>query len=486
MSNSVFLNLSNTGFLISVGGLNDGTIGATHANTSIVRGIDLIEDGRPGHFGAIRTAADVLDPLDATALALLRRAGHAARLDGAPLFHCAVCANPVHIRVQGVQISGQTGGRRAVFVHDPRKNARFCPAGNLSDGTSAAAIDAQRFQGRQEGARHAFLKFQLQDSLERDPVFRNVGAEQIVRDANGNWRRPDVLASTAWGRIGFDVQLAPPLLDSIIGRQRFYANADVGHLWVVDAANPECLNRQGFLDVVLPQGAVVLGFDEHAAAVSADSGELMMHLMTVSEDTDRRRFNVSSELIGRDLILDLAGLRRPSAAPIAADLRAAAMFTALRDGDVRVLQSSFEALAEGCDAPGFLDAGYDELFAIIAVLATLVTGRKADASGFSEDAVNAIVNQHLRSEQSGMRPNFVRRAWAPVIARAAFHPNVRRWIDKPGTKTRPLLDAALIECAEDPEFSSQLINDWVPLLDRLFPSLRLAGLKELIAPPLPD
>lgn len=452
----------------------------------ILRGISLVEDGRPGHCGAIRTAAEVLDPLDATELSLLRRADHAARIDGVPLFNCAVCASPVHVRVRGVEASGHTGGLRAIFVHDPRIGARFCPYGSLSDGSNAAGIDARRFAGKQEGARHAFLKLLLKDSLERDPAFCDVGAEQIVRDLGGNWRRPDVLASTEWGRIGFDVQLAPPLLDSIVGRERFYMGAGEGHVWIVDAENPNSLSLQGFLDVVMPQGGLVLGFDAHAAAITAQSGELTMHLMTVSEDADRRNFDVSSELIGRDLILSLAGLRRPSAAPIAADLRAAAMFTALRDGDVRVLKSSFEALADATAAPSYLDARSDGLFGTIAVLATLVTGRKADASGFADDAVNAIVNQHLRPEQSGMRPNFVRRAWAPVIARAAFHPAVRRWIDKPGTKTRNLLDTALIECAEDPELSNQLIVDWAPLLDRMFPGLRLAGLKELIGFPLTD
>ena len=452
----------------------------------MVRGINLVEDGRPGQCGAIRAAAEVLDSLDAKELTLLRRAEFAARRDGTVLFNCAVCGGPVHSRVRGVHESGECGGRRAYFVHDPRSIARFCPFGNLSQGSSPAMIDAVRFNGKQEGRRHAALKFDLMDALQRDPAFSDVGVEQIVRDGDGNWRRPDVVAKTELGQIGFDVQLAAPLLDSILGRQRFYAAAGVGHLWIVDASNPDCLNKQGFQDVVMPQGGVVLGFDEQSAAVTADSGELTMHLLNISEDSDRRRFIVSRELIGRDLILELAGLRSPSAPPIALDLYGAALFCALRDGDQRNLRTSFAAIAAGCGVPDIAEAKDDRIYDVIAVLANLVTGRKADASGFADGAVNAVVNNFLRAEQSGLKPNHVRRGWAPVLARAAFHPSVRFRVDKRGTKTRALLDTALAESALEPQFTHQLIHSWLPVLDRLFPSLRLLGLQDLIVSALPD
>jgi hypothetical protein len=453
-------------------------------NNAILRGIALVTDGRPGQDSAIRAAAEVLDALDATELALLRRAGHIARHSGAPLFHCRVCSEPVHIRVRGVAASGETGGRRAIFVHDPRLGARFCPCGSLSDGSSAAAIDARRFNGKQEGQRHAVLKFLLQAALQCDPSFAEVGTEQIIRNTLGDWRKPDVAARTQFGPLGFDVQLAAPLLTSILGREQFYANAEVGHCWIVDAADPGRLLLQGFQDVVLPQGTCVFGFDERAAAITAQTGELTLHLMSLTEDAERGSFSITSELIGRDLILDLAGLRHPSAAPIARDLRASALFTALKDDDARSLQASFEALAERCSTSSFGQAQDDALFSVIAVLATCVMGRKADASRFADTAVNAVINHHLRRKQTGLRPNFQQRAWAPVIARAAFHPAVRRWIDKHGTQTRVLLDASLAECAKDPEGSHALIANWAPLLDRLFPGLRLLELKSLtLAPP---
>jgi hypothetical protein len=283
--------------------------------TPMVRGISHVEDGRPGQGGAIRAAEAVLDPLDAKELTLLRRAEYTARREGTALFSCAVCSGPVHTRVRGVLETCTSGGRRAYFVHDPRSIARYCPCGNLSDGNSPAMIDAMRFAGRQEGQRHVALKLDLLDALQRDPMFSDVGVERTVRDAQGNWRRPDVLAQTPFGPIGFDVQLAPPLLDSIIGRQDFYKGAGVGHLWIVDAANPGCLSRQGFLDVVMPEGGFVLGFDEKAAAVTADNGELILHLMNLSEDDDRRRFIVSSEFIGF-WNWPVCGLRPPCRLPL--------------------------------------------------------------------------------------------------------------------------------------------------------------------------
>ena len=220
--------------------------------------------------------------------------------------------------------------------------------------------------------------------------------------------------------------------------------------------------------------------------MTAESGELTMHLLNVSEDSDRRRFIVSSELIGRGLILELAGLRSPSAPPVALDLRAATLFCALREGDQRKLEASFKTIATGCGIQDITEAKDDRIYDVIASLATLVTGRKADASGFADTAVNAVINRFLRPEQLGLRPNHVPRAWAPVLARAAFHPSVRYWIDKRGTQTRRLLDAALADAALEPEFTHQLVHGWLPVLDRLFPSLRLLGLQELIEAALPD
>ena len=452
----------------------------------VLRGIARVEDGRSGSGGAVRTADAVLDPLDAAGLVRLRHAEFEARRNGGPLFHCALCQGPVHSRVKGVLAAGVTGGRRAFFVHDPRPAARYCPAGTLSDGNSPAMIDALRFNGRQEGKRHAMLKTALMTALQQDPLFEDVAVEQIVRDGNGGWRKPDVLATTPWGKIGFDVQLVPPLLDCILGRQRFYAGAGIGHLWVVDGANPDGLIQQGFLDVVMAQGGVVMGFDEAAASLSHNSGTLILHLVSLTEDADQHQFTAASEPIGRHIVLDFAGLRSTTAMPMARDLRAASFFTALRTGDTKGRAAILSTLSSGCGNPDTAAAEADGIFGVVATLATLVTGRKADASGFADSAVNAVVNHFLRSEQPGMRPNDVHRAWAPVLARAAFHPAVMPRIDKPGTRTRPLLDAALGEVSLAPVLSQRLIRDWLPLLDRLFPGLHLPGLDAAATrPPAP-
>lgn len=462
--------------LYNIDGAGPADPAAPGARHSVVRAISLVQDGRPGSVGVVRTAAEILDPLDAAGLVRLRHAEFEARRNGRPLFLCALCQGPVHGRVKGVHATGATGGRRAFFVHNPRPAARFCPAGSLSDGNSPAMIDALRFRGLQEGQRHAMLKTALMAALQQDPLFEDVAVEQIVRDGNGGWRRPDVLATTPWGKVGFDVQLVPPLLDCIIGRQRFYAEAGIGHLWIVDAANLDGLIQQGFLDVVMAQGGVALGFDETAAYLSHNNGTLILHLVSLTEDADQHQFTAASEPIGRHIVLDFAGLRSAAAMPVARDLRAASFFTALRTGDHRGRAAILVALAVGCGIPDITAAEADGIFGVVAAMATLVSGRKADASGFADSAVNAIINQFLRAEQAGMRPNHVHRAWAPVLARAAFHPAVMPWIDKPGTRTRPLLDAALGEVALAPALSQKLIRDWLPLLDRLFPGLHLTGL----------
>ena len=159
-----------------------------------------------GRSSAPVAAKDFLGGLDAEALALLRRTDHQGRRDGSPRFYCGFCKDPVHIRVMSVAESGTMGGRRASFVHDPRTSPRDCPFGTFADQTSPAQIDGARFQGRQEGARHKFLKTLLCDMLAADPTIATADCEVLVtgfaQDGTATWRRPDVLAVMTEGRTG--------------------------------------------------------------------------------------------------------------------------------------------------------------------------------------------------------------------------------------------------------------------------------------------
>lgn len=217
----------------------------------IVEVIDTLADG-----DVIVDAKGFLNALDAEGLALLRRTTHHQRREGNPRFLCGFCKHPLHIRVMSVAGSGVLGGRRAHFVHDPRTENRDCPFGHFADGSSPAEIDGVRFAGRQEGARHRFLKSALRNMLLADPHIATADCEVLVTgltpDKKPTWRRPDVSAMTIDGRqIAFDVQLASPLIHTIDGRESFYARQGIAWHWIVDVDQLARLQRQGFQDLIL-------------------------------------------------------------------------------------------------------------------------------------------------------------------------------------------------------------------------------------------
>ena len=202
-------------------------------------------------------ARDVLNALDAEQLALLRRSDYSHRQTGTSRFLCGFCKQPVHVRVASAAESGCVGGHRAVFVHDPRPVPRDCPFGSLGNPSSAGEIDAVRFNGRQEGARHKRLKTLLCQMLSADPNIATAECEVLVTgisaDGRAVWRRPDVLAVTTDGRrLAFDMQIGSPLLTTIDGRERFYAAQGVAWHWIVDANQCERLHLQGFQDLIMP------------------------------------------------------------------------------------------------------------------------------------------------------------------------------------------------------------------------------------------
>lgn len=173
------------------------------------------------------------------------------------------------------------------------------------------------------------------------------------------------------------------------------------------------------------------------------------------------------------MALGLAGFPAGGPPPVATDLRALALRRDLRTGsDIRAARI-FDLLAAGCGTPDWTAAQRDHVPEAITTLATLLTGRKADASGFPDEAVSAIVNNFLRPDLSGQNSNHTNRSWAFAIAQIEdADPQVRQRIDRPKTKTRALLDAALAESAADPALSLRLRFTWSPLLRRLFPRLK--------------
>ncbi len=423
--------------------------------------------------GSARVAAHaLLDNLDAEGLALLRRTDHRLRRENTPRFLCGYCKTPVHIRVMSVDESGCVGGRRACFVHDPRPTPRDCPFGNFADQSSPAMIDGARFNGRQEGARHRFLKASLCHMLRTDPQIATADCEVLITgtgpDGRATWRRPDVLAVTTDGRrIAFDVQIAPPLLATIDGRERFYAAQETAWHWVVDTDQPERLKLQGMQDLILPQGRRVIGFNEEIAALAKKDTQIRFNLLHVTETNDLHYFKVARRIIGLDQALLLAGRPTRGPARIASDFRAIAFFESLHRGEITRAARIFDLISAADGFPDWNTARRDHLPDILLVLVALGFGRKTSA-------IEAKIRIFLTAVPAKYGPRFAPREWAFLIPKiAATDKQVASRIIHCAPDLRVLLDTAMTEITAEPETSALLWAKWKPLLHRLFPRLKI-------------
>jgi hypothetical protein len=372
----------------------------------------------------------------------------------------------VHIRVLSVDEGGCADGRRASFVHGQRD----CPFGSFSGRSSPAMIDGARFQGRQEGARHRFLKTALCNMLRADPNISTVDCEVLVTgttvDGRLKWRRPDVLAVTTDGRqLAIDVQLAPPLLATITGREDFYRAMGIAWHWVVDTDQPRLLQRQGFQDMILPQGSKVLGFNEVVHSCTKKDFQSRFNLLNITEAPVYPYFEIAKRIIGLETAMTLAGYPADGPPLVATDLRARSLFAALWERDMARAAQIFDLIAATLGAPSWDTAVRDGLPGCIRALFILIAGRK-------KAEVEATLCDLLRPDQPDKAPNTPQRHWARLISQMAdLDPRVRARVAVFAPETRLLIDAAGAEIAADPASFNQAWVTWMPLLRRLFPRL---------------
>ncbi|MGO4853344.1 competence protein CoiA family protein [Phaeovulum sp. W22_SRMD_FR3] len=449
-------------FLIPVSNSQDNLSPNTIAKNSITHVIDQhSKDSAP------RVAQDILSALDAEQLALLRRSDFGLRQTGTSRFICGCCKEPVHVRVTSVAQSGCVDGSRAVFVHDPRPVPRDCPFGSLGSPTSAGEVDAARFNGRQEGARHKRLKTMLCQMLSADPNIATAECEVLVTglgaDGRAVWRRPDVLAVTTDGRrLAFDVQIASPLLTTIDGRERFYAAQGIAWHWIVDANQPERLHLQGFQDLTMPQACRVLGFNEEITTLSKTDNQSRFHLLHLTETIDGRSFKVRSKKIGLDAALNFAGFPQGGPPPHATDLRALGFFKAIYKDDLTCARQIYNLLTAHCAAPDWAQAQQDAIPDGIKILLLLASNRDL------KEAEAAICAFFCADAPQNGSPALSH--WAFLIATAATcDPTLRAQIARLSPSTRALLAKALRESAQNPTLARQFRGTWSAVLRRLFP-----------------
>lgn len=136
-----------------------------------------------------------------------------------PLYACSECGVPVNLLMH-------PESRLFYFKHtleDGRCSA--VTRGQLSQ----KEIDARKYNGAKESARHINMKKLVAESLGADPRFSDVKIEQRWKGKlTGDWRTPDVCATYCSEdgaesiKVVFEIQLSTTYLDVVAERHLFY------------------------------------------------------------------------------------------------------------------------------------------------------------------------------------------------------------------------------------------------------------------------
>ena len=227
----------------------------------------------PSAFGDLVTPSDsILDPMQSAQLAEQRLAITTARAKGEALYRCHECGEPVYI-ARTFQADGHGGLHFRHFQSEAAKSCKWRIGGNVRD------LCAIRFNGQQEGNE----RFPLAEALTQDSYFWSVAVEkQIVEETTGTRRQPDVSGRFLSGElVGFDLQLAGMSVKDIAGRNSFYLENDIHHVWLTAASDLQRLRTQSFQDIYFATGASIYCASPAALEASEAEGQLQLDELQV-------------------------------------------------------------------------------------------------------------------------------------------------------------------------------------------------------------
>ena len=287
----------------------------------------------------------LLDPLSAIETERLKDDIRKARYAGQQLFSCPVCSSALHIKYSPARAKN---GQGAFFSH---LSGSDCP---LADGNtiSKQIISATKFNGKQEGERHHFIKHSLLNALQHDDRFRDAIWENRVVGKDGKYRRPDVTASFGDRKLAFDIQLATLDHDDIRGREEFYEANGWHFIWLLSPDDSE-MSRVAFRNIYFNNDIQYFSFDHDAMTRSQESLRLHLSLHYAERCLNRSGLGYRWErkvLSLEEICWNSEGLRpRGDIAPFVerADSFGKELTGALRNQVVNAILKEYERTREG-------------------------------------------------------------------------------------------------------------------------------------------
>lgn len=224
--------------------------------------------------GHIVNARAVLSQLEDYVIALRHDADRRARgkeTDGSlPFYRCQECETPLLIR------SDKRDYGHAYYFKHPH-NSPDCSLKRDDETPIREEINAARYKGLPEGARHIRLKNLIRSSVAADPSFQQIQKEHRINDREDatRYRTPDVSFLSQGVRVAVEAQVSNTSLDIMLDRQDFYARHDSLLLWVVDV-EPEGDIRMYLKDVRAVHRGNIFVVDEKSLAASFVQHQFML------------------------------------------------------------------------------------------------------------------------------------------------------------------------------------------------------------------
>ncbi len=239
-------------------------------STQPSRAIQTVQVSGPD--GPVTIAAGaILDAMTAAQFAETRNQVTQSHLAGeAPVYRCGSCHGPVFVTRRGE--GDGSNNARLHFVH----YATGEPCEWRSGASKVVNIGGRKFDGRQEGEAHWNFKHRVAEAMACDKRISKIVLEKRIYGNESWWRQPDVSGLFGTRQLAFDLQLATAEIRTISGRNTFYEQNGIAHVWVVAPSVIDQLERQGFQDLYLKAGGSIACLTSAAMAMSRETAE--MHL----------------------------------------------------------------------------------------------------------------------------------------------------------------------------------------------------------------
>lgn len=212
----------------------------------------------------------------------LRASVTRARKEVKELLLCGDCRGTVYPRES-------TNGRRH-FYHFGQVPPNCIWAG--AHGKNSRAIDAEKFHGNQESARHKQLKSMLCQilALTQSDSSTDITQERYTKGKNKDYAYPDVFFSGFLDNPTiFELQLATTQLPTITRREDFYLENQMTLTWLIDSSNPH-LDKRTFKDIYLRNDGQIFGLDEETLQQSIKSKKPHLKLHRLLPSPEKQKF----------------------------------------------------------------------------------------------------------------------------------------------------------------------------------------------------